>query len=93
MTVLAYITDEIVVEKILRHLRLPTEPLALSPARRLGQLELFEFDNGRVGISEGFSVGESEPWESNDRNRGPPSNDRQDPWKNNASSDTSDWGA
>lgn len=42
MTVIAYLTEVAVVEKILTHLALPASPPPLSPARRLGQMELFD---------------------------------------------------
>lgn len=42
MTVLAFLTDPEVVEKILLHLGLPTEPKPLAPARPLGQMNLFD---------------------------------------------------
>jgi hypothetical protein len=41
MTVIAYITEVAVVQKILMHLGLPTEPPALCPARGPAQLELW----------------------------------------------------
>ena len=42
MVVLAFLTDAIVVTKILKHLGLPCSPAALSPARIDDQLELFD---------------------------------------------------
>jgi hypothetical protein len=86
-----YITDEIVVNEILGHLELPTEPMALWPARRLGQQELF--DTVTEDDPEVPSAWESHPKESKDRNRGPPCNNRQDPCEPVASSNTDDWGA
>jgi hypothetical protein len=44
MTVLAYLTEQSVLDKILRHLGLPTTSPPLSPARRPEQVELFEDD-------------------------------------------------
>ena len=44
MTVMAYLTDPVVVEKILVHLGLPTTPPQLSPARLSPQVDLFEDD-------------------------------------------------
>ena len=41
MTVIAFITELAVVQKILTHLALPCEPPALSPARGPAQLELW----------------------------------------------------
>jgi hypothetical protein len=42
MTDIAYLTDVVVVEKILAHLGLPTCPPRLSPARLSAQVEMFE---------------------------------------------------
>jgi hypothetical protein len=42
MTVIAYLTDPAVLAKILTHLRLPATPPPLAPARRLGQMALFD---------------------------------------------------
>ena len=42
MTVIAFLTDPAVVSKILVHLGLPASPPPLAPARRLGQMELFD---------------------------------------------------
>jgi hypothetical protein len=42
MVVIAYITEMVVVAKILCHLGLPTEPPELSPARGPAQLELWD---------------------------------------------------
>ena len=44
MTVIAYLTEAAVVEKILTHWGLPARPPPLAPARRPGQLELFDSD-------------------------------------------------
>ncbi len=41
MVVLAFLTDPAVIKKILTHLRLPTEPLPLRPARIVEQEDLF----------------------------------------------------
>ena len=49
MTVIAYITEAVVVTKILTHLGLPSEPPALSPARGPAQLELFDEGWGSAG--------------------------------------------
>jgi hypothetical protein len=42
MTVIAYLTEPAVLEKILTHLGLPCSPPPLAPARPLGQIELFD---------------------------------------------------
>jgi hypothetical protein len=42
MEVIAYITEATVVEKILTHLKLPTAPLPLSPARRPARRDFFD---------------------------------------------------
>ena len=42
MELLAYITEAAVVEKILKHLGLPTAPLPLAPARLPSQLSFFD---------------------------------------------------
>ena len=65
MTVIAYITCAVVVNKILTHLGLPTEPPALSPAR--GQLHLFE---GFEGSGSAGRPGQPRP--EPQRSRAPP---------------------
>jgi hypothetical protein len=42
MTVIAYLTEPAVVDRILTHLGLPSSSPPLAPARHLGQLELFD---------------------------------------------------
>ena len=91
MTVLAYLTDPSVVPKILRHLGLPTEPVALSPARVCGQMEMFA----------DRPANETRTWSNRRRpraGRGPPPDESED-WAmelddlHDAPMDTSEWGA
>ena len=58
MTVLAALSDPPVLAKILTHLGLPSTSPALAPARRRGQLHLFD------ELSEGAADGATEPWET-----------------------------
>jgi hypothetical protein len=71
MTVIAYLTDPNVLEKILNHLGLPNEPPPLSPARYRGQIELFE---------EKLGSAETKPWsrgpQSRTSIRAPPEEER-----------------
>jgi hypothetical protein len=84
MTVIAYLTDPVVVEKILVHLGLPTTPPQLSPARLSLQVEMFEDDVTQV-----------EPAPPRRGGRGPPvgQGDRGSLDTDGDETNTCDWGA
>jgi hypothetical protein len=83
MTVLAFLTDPAVVEKILTHLGLPASPPTLSPARLPAQVEMFDEPETMDLPSNGARAR---------RSRGPPEQDDV-AWPINPPTDPSDWGA
>jgi hypothetical protein len=84
MTVIAYLTDPVVVEKILAHLGLPTAPPRLLPARLSPQIEMFEEDsNDHVGSAPPSLRG----------GRGPPSSHGDLASMDNDDTNTCEWGA
>ena len=60
MVVLAFLSDPDVVAKILRHLRLPTCPPPLTPARSTNQPLTFELPEVSTPQHEGFPHGQEE---------------------------------
>jgi hypothetical protein len=86
MTVIAYLTDHIVLKKILSHFGLPTAPLPLSPARHQSQMNFYDDLAKVTEISTAH-----DPHRPTSPYRGPPTDDGAD---NKIDLDESfDWGA
>jgi hypothetical protein len=79
MSVIAYLTDAVVVAKILAHLGLPSSPPPISPARISAQMEMF--DDERLGRRPSRGA------------RGPPSRHGHAASDIDDSTDATDWGA
>jgi hypothetical protein len=88
MTVIAYLTQAAVVEKILTHLGLPASSPPLAPARRLGQLDLFDHTGELTAADRTAAPGSP-------GSRGPPRGPSDSPADDDIdpAADAFDWGA